>query len=373
MGITVGDLESRQVERMRVEIAEALATSFAYPPFFDYAAGVAKARPVDREKREEIARFLSSVAIGDLERTDVRSPEVRRFLERLLLRYINVNPLLARPWYARRLAEMRAGVPRVAAAIQRGLVELSEGGAPTFGARRSAPSWTGQMRPVNVLPEEDQEFQTGVLQATLARSQAERATDALPAANPYAGFAASAPAAGPGAALSVDREPTRPLPAVGNGHLDSEAPRELSPDLYELYGDYLTDIHAAVSPTAPPTGRTANGQSGWQGATVVSSTTPATASGSKQDEMIFAQLRYQVEAYVRRAARSYGFAGREADPAGVMDGLRRSGLVDEADLRIAEGILALADRVARQGHASLEDYRQAFTLYLLYHRSHLGA
>ena len=34
--------------------------------------------------------------------------------------------------------------------------------------------------------------------------------------------------------------------------------------------------------------------------------------------------------------------------------------------------LALTDRVSRQGHASLEDYRQAFMLYLLYHRGHLG-
>ena len=55
-----------------------------------------------------------------------------------------------------------------------------------------------------------------------------------------------------------------------------------------------------------------------------------------------------------------------------MHALRVSGLVDEADLRVAEGILALTDRVSRQGHASLEDYRQAFMLYLLYHRSHLG-
>jgi len=121
----------------------------------------------------------------------------------------------------------------------------------------------------------------------------------------------------------------------------------------------------------------------WQGATAVAPSAPvapvapvapaAPSPGSRQDEVIFAQLRYQVEAYVRRAARSYGLAGREGDPASVMDALRRSGLVDEADLRIAEGILALADRVARQGHASIEDYRQAFTLYLLYHRSHLGA
>jgi len=83
-------------------------------------------------------------------------------------------------------------------------------------------------------------------------------------------------------------------------------------------------------------------------------------------------LRYQLEAYVRRAARSYGVPHQGGDPATVLDELRRSGFVDEADLRIAEGIFALTDRVTAQGHASPQDYSQALMLYLLYHRSHLS-
>jgi len=92
----------------------------------------------------------------------------------------------------------------------------------------------------------------------------------------------------------------------------------------------------------------------------------------RSDQLVFWQLRYQLEAYVRRAARSYGVDDKSGDPSGVLDVLRRSRFVDEADLRIAEGILALTDRVTRTGAASVEDYRQALTLYLLYHRSHLS-
>jgi hypothetical protein len=90
------------------------------------------------------------------------------------------------------------------------------------------------------------------------------------------------------------------------------------------------------------------------------------------DHMVFWQLRYQLEAYVRRAAESYGLSYNGFDPSTVLDALRQSGFVDEADLRIAEGILALTDRVTSSTTVAIEDYRQAFLLYLLYHRSHLG-
>ena len=98
---------------------------------------------------------------------------------------------------------------------------------------------------------------------------------------------------------------------------------------------------------------------------------PATGGESHRDNVIFSQLRYQLEAFIRTAARSYGIGHKAGDPAGVLDALRRSGFVDEADLTIAEGIIALSERVANNGMATVEDYRQAMTLYLLYHRSHL--
>jgi len=153
--------------------------------------------------------------------------------------------------------------------------------------------------------------------------------------------------------------------------------RELPPDLYQLYGDYLNDMEpeapirppaqassprpAAPPPVAPPVAPhpPAHAQA-------------ANSTNARNDQMIFWQLRYQLEAYIRRAARSYGVPYQGADPATVLDELRRSGFVDESDLRIAEGIFALTDRVTAQGYASPQEYSQALMLYLLYHRSHLS-
>lgn len=117
---------------------------------------------------------------------------------------------------------------------------------------------------------------------------------------------------------------------------------------------YAARTLSEMSPQASPQGR------------------PPDSASTRSDKLIFWQLRYQLEAYVRRAARSYGVQTSSGDPSGVIDALRRSRFVDEADLRIAEGILALTDRVTAGVAPTIEDYRQALMLYLLYHRSHLG-
>jgi hypothetical protein len=180
-----------------------------------------------------------------------------------------------------------------------------------------------------------------------------------------------------------------------DGQFSRSAPRELPPDLYRLYGEYLRDMQ----PDAPSSTPLAESQEPEDPPTMVlpqvavpKVVPPATderapvseprpedrraptapSAVTRSDQPIFWQLRYQLEAYVRRAARSYGIASQSADPAGVLDALRRSTFVDESDLRIAEGILALTDRVIANDVATVDDYRQALTLYLLYHRSHLG-
>lgn len=100
--------------------------------------------------------------------------------------------------------------------------------------------------------------------------------------------------------------------------------------------------------------------------------TPSSAESPPiDDRQVFAQLRLQLESYIRLAVRSYGLPERGGDPARALDDLRSSGLVDDTSLSLAERILALSDRVRERGSASLDDYRQALTLYLLYHRSHL--
>src|SRR5512147_267954 len=143
MAVSVGGLDQRQMERLRVELVESMAATLAYPSFFDFRKGQAIARPIDRAKQEEIEQFVASVNFAPLDRVDITSLEVRRFLEQLFLRYLEVNPLLQGFRIRRRLPELRARVSRMVAEIHRGLVSHVEGRAPAFGTRRQRMSWAG--------------------------------------------------------------------------------------------------------------------------------------------------------------------------------------------------------------------------------------
>lgn len=463
MGVCVGDLDQRQMERLRAELGEVLAAYVAYPPFFNYRTAQTVVRPLDRTKREEIDQYLRSVNFTPIERVDVTSPEVRRFLERLFVRYIEVNPSLARPRLTRRLPELRSRAPRMAAEVQRGLLAFLAGQMTTFGTQRPRPGWSGPAaQPYHL--KQDREHNTRVLEAILVR----RSSGVLPAVNPArpAASVARAKPAPPAPPVISDRlwpvvssDLTVPVPAQGipspgihspfaglevgaqsdvfssisspsvssafaGSGVISERPtgplvvpqpaakaspstnstvspaasaspagnvRELPPDLFQLYGDYLRDmepeaaenapaaddpptaelpaVHLARSAPAPsPAPIATNGHTG----PAIPATRASETTDTRSDKLIFWQLRYQLEAYVRRAARSYGVQTSSGDPSGVIDALRRSKFVDEADLRIAEGILAITDHVTAGTAPTVEDYRQALMLYLLYHRSHLG-
>ena len=449
MAVSVRTLEQRQLERLRAELGEVIAAGFAYPPFFDFRANRLAVRPVDRAKRDEIALFLNSFNFEPLMQSDVGSPEVRRFIERLLLRYLEVNEAFARPRHKRLLPGLRAHAARVAAETQRNLQAHLNGSAAGFGARRAAPSWAmGSDQQVRTPPEE-RAHNTRILEAILLRSDTEAGSGSAPAAAP-AQQRAQAPQRGPatpgprvedrwgaswggrptgdltvpvsaqdfaranlagggrspfeglatGAQSGILRDetpladqPTGPLAAfTANGAPGAASgARDLPAELYQLYSDYLSDMQPDPTPPPPvftppppappsfqsqaqsqpqrPPMRDAGPAPSPQPAPLAQ---PAVSSNPRGDKLIFWQLRYQLEAYIRRAAYSYGVPNRGGDPASVLDALRRSGFVDEADLRIAEGIFALTDRVTAGGAASVEDYQQALMLYLLYHRSHLG-
>ncbi len=127
MGISIGSLERRVLERLRAELTETLAAHLAYPPFFNYRSGQATCRPLDRAKRDELEQFVRSAHFASIESADITSPDVRRFIEQLLLRYIEVNPALARPQTVRRLPLMRTRVPRLAAETQKRRHSVGDG------------------------------------------------------------------------------------------------------------------------------------------------------------------------------------------------------------------------------------------------------
>jgi len=411
----MSELEPRLIERLRAELAELMAASVAYPPFFDFRANRLVTRPIDRTRRDEIQRFLNSANFTPIERSNVSAPETRRFLERLILRYIEVNEALRGRYSAAFASRLRAHAPRLAAEAQRRALGYLNGSVPDFGARRQAVSWGSASRRVAGRSGEERERATHVLESALMRRGSasplpestatptrrpsapaqdpwqglpEDVTVPVPAAaypgydssrsdSPFAAFRAAPPTPEFISDISgrLSEQPTGPLLAAPNASAPStRAPlRDLPPDLYQLYGDYLNDMEPAAaavrpSPPQPPYPPRAAPPSG----NASRNTSATTSDDARNDQLIFWQLRYQLEAYVRRAARNYGAPHSGADPATVLDELRRSGFVDEADLRIAESVFALTDRVTARGHATEPEYRQALMLYLLYHRSHLN-
>lgn len=408
-------VESHHIERLRLEIAEAIAATVAYPPFYDFRTGKLQTRPIDRPKVAEIEQFIGSANFAPIERASPSSPDTRRFIERLILRYLEVNPSLAAPRAARYLPMIRVQSLRLAADTHRRFVAFLTGNERDFGTRRQAASWASPRRGGRA-PTPDMAHSGRLLEAALQQPKpaAHPASAPKPWQSAPADATAPAPAMGglysqPGA-MPFDAPPPVPYPPYTpdpahladqpTGPLAALAPsprgpaggpipmRELPPDLLNLYGDYLSDLKPARGNASPPTPVSAPREAAPrmpaapppqpiarpapaapQPGSPRADAPPADARG---DQLIFWQLRYQLEAYVRLAARSYGLPGHGGDPSSVLDELRSSGFVDEADLRIAEGVFALTDRVTAQGQATTADYRQALMLYLLYHRSHLS-
>jgi hypothetical protein len=392
MVVRVGDLEKRQLERLRMEIAETLAANFAYPPFFDFRTNRMLLRPIDRAKRSEVEHFVHTVNFSTIERVEVIAPEVRRFIERIFDRYIEVNTALAHPRLARFLPGLRAHAARMASQLQRNLLAHLERSSPAFGAPREQPSWAGTPRQ-GALEQDETEHNTRVLEATLLRRPGDAPGPYVPVTrrpgSPVSGSGQS-PRRNPGTAdatVAGSAQSTPVNPHSGSFHpgpAGRAGSRDLPPDLLQLYGEYLSDMQPEVYSRPPDSGgylETSAGPRGHVGNLMQgmsqfpvpnAAQSGALSEDTRSDKLIFWQLRYQVEAYIRRAARSYGVQVQNSDAFGILDALRRSGFVDESDLQIAEGILALTDTVTAGRSASVEDYRKAFMLYLLYHRSHLA-
>jgi hypothetical protein len=415
MAMRASDLvEPRHIERLRAEVVETISAGVAYPPFFDFRTGKLRSRPIDRAKVAEIEQFIGSANFAPIERSSPSSPDTRHFIERLILRYLEVNSSLAGARSARYLPLMRSQALRLAAETHRRFVGHLNGSERDFGSRRQAASWASTRRSGRH-GASDTAHSARLLEAALQQRKPGRAPsspalksapDGVTVPAPAVGGIQSQPGASPFGAFSPDarggpirypaqprdltNQPTGPLASVGASPPSAGGGRgpmrELPPDLLNLYGDYLGDLdpearapgHAAppqLPPMQPPipSPRAAPPQPIVPPAPTPPPLSAIAPTDARGDQLIFWQLRYQLEAYVRLAARSYGLPGHGGDPASVLDELRRSGFVDEADLRIAEGVFALTDRVTAQGHATTADYRQALMLYLLYHRSHVNA
>src|SRR5574340_1066850 len=122
MAARMSGLEPRVIERLRAELAEALAATVAYPPFFDFRSNRAVTRPIDRARMDEIQRFLGSVNFSAIERADASALDTRRFIEHLIARYVDVNEGLRGRFATRYVPRLQAAAPRLAADVQRRMI-----------------------------------------------------------------------------------------------------------------------------------------------------------------------------------------------------------------------------------------------------------
>ncbi len=168
MGGSLGQLTSRQLERLKSELAEVIIAHFCYPAFLDYRLNMLRTRPVDRRKRQEVWAYVSSVNFNSLGSMDPASMDFRRFVERIFLRYLDVNRSLIALASARQVAAVRARVPQLAAGVARGLADyLVLGEASAFGRARPVESWGATRDGFHEPTWEQIEKSTQVLQTTL--------------------------------------------------------------------------------------------------------------------------------------------------------------------------------------------------------------
>jgi hypothetical protein len=179
MGGSLRQLTSRQLERLKSELAEVIIANFCYPAFLDYRLNALRMRPVDRRKRQEVWSYVSGVNFHPLEGMEATSMDFRRFVERIFLRYIDLNRALMSKASARQVAAVRARVPQLAASVARGLADylvLSE--ASTFGQARLIESWGANRSGLSEPTWEQIEKSTQVLQTTLVYLRAANAEKA---------------------------------------------------------------------------------------------------------------------------------------------------------------------------------------------------
>lgn len=168
MGSSLRDLSSRQLERLKSELAEVIIAHFCYPSFLDYRLNILRTRPVDRRKRQEVWAYVNSINMNALSSMDAASMEFRRFVERVFLRYIEMNRGLIGAISARQVTAVRARVPQLAVQVARGLVDyLTVSEASTFGRARPIESWATLNTKRNEPTWEQIERSTQVLQTTL--------------------------------------------------------------------------------------------------------------------------------------------------------------------------------------------------------------
>jgi hypothetical protein len=142
MGISLGQLPPAELARLKAELAETLVANFCYPRFFDYRTESLRMRPVDRAKRQEVWLYLSSVDFTAWSRVDLMSPDFQRYIERLLIQFVQRNRSFFGEQGRKRMSDIRMLIGASATSVVQGLR------AHLTGQRQERPLPFGSPRPV---------------------------------------------------------------------------------------------------------------------------------------------------------------------------------------------------------------------------------
>lgn len=317
--IRVSELSQADRDRLRTELAAVLLAESTYLPFLDHRSGELRMRPPSIADRARADAFAEAMKLDELDDIEISSSALANALTTLIRRYQTAT-LPENPTMPERLT-----APRMATQIQRRLIAYVLDGAQNgFGLSAPGGSWSSTHSAVpSSQPWEAIATGSAVLANALAELRGETASVTPQQMIP-----------------SIADSATERLPAVARIELPDPLPE---PEPYQA----TAPLPRAVDLPRDPENR-------------------------REDQAIFTQLRQQLLGAMMTAAQSYGVTSPPSDPAGLLDALRRIDVVDEVDLRLAEGILALCGRVVSDGRASIDDFRQAMTLYLLFHRGRLG-
>lgn len=364
--IRVSELSLPDRNRLNTELTMMLLSDFTYPPFMDYRAGTLRMRPYSQADLHRAEEFVAGLRLDGQETMDIASSALAEQLADMLVSYHRaVLPNRAQ----RHGNELHRQAMQSATQVQRRLVDYVLNGANNgFGLTVAPTSWSaGQGQAV---PWEAIAPGTVSLATALATLREETSPPRTPPAAPRP----SAPIAPP------PPQPEDPALPEMRTTLLPVIPRTPSAPIQR------TPSAPIVPPTSPPTSPPATPKpsaplplpAAPAPETLLTAPLPRsvelpkTPTDQRNDVAAFTQLREQLLSAMTNAARNYGITHPAADPAGLLASLRQRNAIDESDLRLAEGILAACGRVITAGRASIDDYREALMLYLLFHRSHFA-
>ncbi len=340
--IRVSELSLPDRNRLGTELVMTLLSDFTYPPFMDYRAGELRTRPFSQADRQRAEEFVAGLGLEHQDTIEIASSALAEQLADLLVNYHRaVVPDRAQ----RHKTELHRQALQLGRHVQRRLVDYVLNGANNgFGLSVTPTSWSvggSVAQPWEAIAPGTVSLATAL--ATL-REETTPPRPSAPPANPV---------------------PSQPLGGRRDGMPDMVTER-----LPIISRDQLPPSPPVVPPPAPEPEPARSPESLLTAPLPRSVDLPKTpAADSRGDQAIFMQLREQLLNAMNNAARNYGITQPPGDPAGLLAALRQRNAIEENDLRLAEGILALCGRVIAASRADIDDFREGLMLYLLFHRS----